>query len=952
MRNRAFESVFLRNYFYHHYNISVGLYTNIGAFDRWRIPPGSLIGRYCSISTSARLIDANHPVSALSTHPYFYLKELGVVPEDQLVLRPPEIEDDVWLSHNSVILPSCKRVGRGAIIGAGSVVIDDVPRYAVVMGAPARLVRYRFTPEVIAAIEATEWWLLDKTELKRGSDAAPNFLVAPTVENAAAFCAALGRQFEPARPDDSGPGLFPDTHADRAGPAESAPILTVVKGVIPRVSQDDLDTSFNDLGVDSLQMINLRLAIEMDFGRRFDDRTWSAITTPADLLRLAQPKDRAQSVATRPRGQGRASAELYWLPILQEDFELALNSAAKSARWSDFAYLCNHRLDFLQIDRLDRELRRAQAHDGSGFPVQPIKIAILSSCTVEHLGGSIRAALVRHNLMAELYFCSYGQYYQELIERDSSLHSFKPDVLLFSFDARHLLSGSDVSFSNDAAAAFEERMLGRLKDLWARAKDTFGCQVIQQSVLQVALPLAGSNEHRLPGSPARLVSRLNSRIEAAADEAGVDLLDVNDALVWSGISSAYDPGLWHANKQEIPPICSPVFGDLVARLIAAQRGLSRKCLVLDLDNTLWGGVIGDDGVEGIRLGQGSAEGEAFLALQKYAQDLSRRGVILAICSKNDEANALLPFEQHPEMLLKRSEIGCFVANWEDKASNLRSIARLLNVGLDSLVLVDDSPFERSLVRRELPMVATPELPDDPSLFPQCIADGGYFELLHVTKEDFIRTEQYHKAAQQVALRESATDMDSYLAGLNMELHWGRFDEINLPRITQLINKTNQFNLTTKRYTEHQVREIMLDRRAIGLYFRLIDSFGDNGLIAVLICRADPLRALTIDSWLMSCRVFGRRLEPAMLSVLLDEARSLEATSIIGEYIPTGKNGLVANTYAESGFEKLSANPDGSSAWKLSIDRHLCGEPFLGKVVAKPATNEDPQYGSLTTRAFG
>ena len=218
----------------------------------------------------------------------------------------------------------------------------------------------------------------------------------------------------------------------------------------------------------------------------------------------------------------------------------------------------------------------------------------------------------------------------------------------------------------------------------------------------------------------------------------------------------------------------PLYGDLVGRLLAAKQGRSAKCLVLDLDNTLWGGAVGDAGVEGFVLGQGSALGEAFVAFQSYARELSRRGVILAVCSKNDEASALEPFDRHPDMVIRRSDIACFIANWTDKASNIRAIAQELNIGLDSLVFVDDNPFERNLVRRELPMVAVPEVGDDPSSYVRAIADAGYFESLAVTDEDRERTSQYHGNRARVALRASTTDLGSYLCDLGMQLIWRPF----------------------------------------------------------------------------------------------------------------------------------------------------------------------------------
>ena len=329
--------------------------------------------------------------------------------------------------------------------------------------------------------------------------------------------------------------------------------------------------------------------------------------------------------------------------------------------------------------------------------------------------------------------------------------------------------------------------------------------------------------------------------------------------------------------------------------------------MLDLDNTLWGGVIGDDGMDGIRIGQGSAEGEAFADFQAYAAALARRGVILAACSKNDEANALEPFERHPDMVLKRADLSAFVANWNDKATNLREIAARLNIGLDALVFADDNRFERDLVRRELPVVAVPELPEDPALYARTIADAGYFEALGVTAEDRGRSSLYHANAARDALQASTTDMASYLSSLEMRLQWRPFDRTGLQRITQLINKTNQFNLTTRRYSEEEVAAVMDDPRAVGLQLRLVDRFGDNGIIAVVIGRLDEDDRLQLDTWLMSCRVLGRRVEEATLEVVRQEAERLGASALLGAYQPTAKNGMVKGHYVRLGFEPL---PDG------------------------------------------
>ena len=365
------------------------------------------------------------------------------------------------------------------------------------------------------------------------------------------------------------------------------------------------------------------------------------------------------------------------------------------------------------------------------------------------------------------------------------------------------------------------------------------------------------------------------------------------------------------------PQITPFYGDLLGRLLQAQQGQTFKCLVLDLDNTLWGGVIGDDGLEGIVLGQGSALGEAFAAFQGYARDLSERGIILAVCSKNDEKNALEPFEKHPDMVLKKGDIACFAASWQDKAAAIRGIADQLRIGLDSLVFADDNPFERNIVRRELPMVAVPELPEDPALYATALADAGYFEAVHLTAEDLQRSQQYQANLQREHTKASTTDLTGYLESLNMELRWGRFDRIGHQRIVQLINKTNQFNLTTRRYTDEEVAKVIGDPNVLSLQLRLLDRFGDNGVIALVIGRPLPCAvAIEIDTWLMSCRVLGRQVEQATLNLIAAEARRLGAESLIGRYLPTAKNGMVADHFAKLGFS--ACEWEDSTRWKLNL----------------------------------
>ena len=399
-----------------------------------------------------------------------------------------------------------------------------------------------------------------------------------------------------------------------------------------------------------------------------------------------------------------------------------------------------------------------------------------------------------------------------------------------------------------------------------------------------------------------------------ADAEGVDLLALDTRAARDGLLAWHDAGLWHRSKQEVTLPAAPMYGELVARIVAARQGMSKKCLVLDLDNTLWGGVIGDDGMDGIVLGQGSPLGEAFSAMQDYAREQGRRGVILAVCSKNDETNAVEPFILHPDMLLKRMDIASFMANWQDKASNLRAIAHSLSIGLDAMVFVDDNPAERALIRQELPMVAVPEIPEDPAWVVPCLADAGYFEGLAVTKEDRERSVQYQGNIRREGLRASSTDMAGYLRGLEMRLLHRPFDRTGLQRTVQLINKTNQFNLTTRRTTEDAVLAVMADNRAFGLQMRLLDVFGDNGIIAIVIGRMLPETEadLLIDTWLMSCRVLGRQVEQATMNLVAAQAIAMGAKRLLGDYRPTKKNAMVRDHYAKLGFRPLEAQPDGAS----------------------------------------
>ncbi|HEY6430782.1 MAG TPA: HAD-IIIC family phosphatase [Acetobacteraceae bacterium] len=589
-----------------------------------------------------------------------------------------------------------------------------------------------------------------------------------------------------------------------------------------------------------------------------------------------------------------------------------------AAAWRIAGALAQYDLSFTLTNALDQAIRRAVGVMPPGLTTRPVRLALLGSATMSHLVSAIRVAGVRRGLWIDIYENEFGQYLQELSAPRSPLHDFQPSAILLALDAYHLSAACTASLDAQGSEAALAEATDRIRHVWRLARDAFNCPIIHQTALPAYPPLLGSNEHRLPGSKSAFTARLNAALRPIADEAGVHLLALDIRASRDGLAAWHNPTYWHHAKQEIAPAAAPAYGELVARLLGALQGRSAKCLVLDLDNTLWGGVVGDDGVDGIIVGQGTASGEAYVAFQDYCRELSRRGVILAICSKNDEANALEPFDSHPDMLLRRSDIACFVANWSDKAANIRQIAEELNIGLDALVFIDDNPFERNLIRRELPMVAVPEVTEDPVSFIEAIAAGGFFEALSVTEEDRERTAQYHGNRAREVLRGSSTDLDSYLRGLEMQLVWRRFDNVGLARIVQLINKSNQFNLTTRRYTEQGVLAVMDDPTTFGLQLRLLDRFGDNGVIAIIVGRLQQNHDLLIDTWLMSCRVLGRQVEPTTLNLVAAEAQRLGARNLIGEYIPTRKNAMVKDHYAKLGFAATETFPGGGSRALLSL----------------------------------
>jgi FkbH-like protein len=577
--------------------------------------------------------------------------------------------------------------------------------------------------------------------------------------------------------------------------------------------------------------------------------------------------------------------------------------------------LANHALDENQLVKLARLAGEASAAPRAAS-LAALKLGVFGDGTLSLLAPIIAGSGLRHRLLIDKFVGEFNRALLDAIDPSSPVRAAGLDMALIVSDAR--VSGLlEAAPSREAAQEKVERAFRQLRQIADNLRPFVSSAIFVQTVAAPLEPLFGSFDRVEPGSPFAMIETLNRRIANWAADGGVVLIDVARLAGGVGLENWDDPRHWYASKLGFAPPLLPVYGDFVARTIAATRGLSRKCLVLDLDNTVWGGVIGDDGLAGIQLGQGSATGEAFLALQKMALELRTRGVVLAVCSKNEEVNARLPFRDHPDMLLREEHIAVFQANWTDKAANLRAIASALNIGVDALVFLDDNPAERLQVRRELPQVAVPELPDDPALYPRVLAAAGYFEAVGFSKEDRERANYYQANAQRAAALNASSDLGAYLASLQMVCTIGEVDDVARPRVAQLINKSNQFNLTTRRYSESEVAEAARDPLRHIVQVRLTDRFGDNGIISVLIAAAKG-EAWEIDTWLMSCRVLGRRVEEACLAHLVAAARRAGARELIGKYVPSAKNGMVEDHYRKLGFFP-AGEADGAFMWSLALD---------------------------------
>jgi FkbH-like protein len=630
----------------------------------------------------------------------------------------------------------------------------------------------------------------------------------------------------------------------------------------------------------------------------------------------------------------RLYSELHWLPRVPEDFSSRLRGLKDYSEGlgAELRDLATYALDLNQLTKLFKAIVRAQSESENLSPLTTFRLAVLSNSTIDLLVPALVASAVRHGIALEIVQPSYDQVAQEALTPDSKVNRSKPDAVLFALDYRALplkLSPGDpeVSLSNVRGA------IGYLQSLRQGIRANTNAACIFQTFAPPVETLFGSLDRSLPGTLRNSVQGINEELTNYVAGSGDVLFDVASLADTVGLADWHDPQLWNMAKLSFSDQFIPLYADHVARVVAAIRGKSRKVLVLDLDNTVWGGVIGDDGLEGIKIAQGDAQGEAHLTLQRMILDLRGRGIVLAVSSKNEDNVAREPFEKHPEMLLKLEHIAVFQANWNDKATNIQAIAEELSLGLDSFVFLDDNPVERGLIRKLLPQVAVPELPDDPAWYARTLAAAGYFEAVTFAAEDLKRAGFYQDNARRAQLQKQVGGLDDYLASLDMTITFQPFDATGRARIVQLINKSNQYNLTTRRYNEPEISAAENDPEVFTLQVRLTDIFGDNGMISVVICRPAESGAWEIDTWLMSCRVLGRKVENMVLGEVLEHARAAGVSRLVGVYWPTDRNKLVIDHYSKLGFTKVQEDDSGATRWELAVsDGQTANAPM--KVVSK------------------
>ncbi len=558
------------------------------------------------------------------------------------------------------------------------------------------------------------------------------------------------------------------------------------------------------------------------------------------------------------------------------------------------------------------ELKKNLKKEFSGY--KKIKTAILGDSATQFLTQTLKGLGYESKLNLDIWEADFNQIEHQIFDSSSELYSFKPDIVIV-FQSSHKLLNSYNKLRPEEYSSFATNKLESIKQLYFNLVANLDVKVIFYNFSEKDDSVFGNFATKTPTSFLFQLRKLNYELMVFASEnANLHICDISSVHNKMGKTAFFQTSIYVNADVVLSINALPEVADKTLAIINALTGKFKKCVIIDLDNTTWGGVIGDDGLENIQIGS-LGIGKAFTEFQYWIKKLKQRGIIIAVCSKNTESVAKEPFEKHPEMVLRLEDISVFKANWENKADNIRAIQKILNIGFDSMVFLDDNPFERNIVRENLPEVCVPELPEDPAEYLEYLYDQNIFETVSFSNEDAERTKLYQIEAERNSIQQNFTNVDDFLKSLVMVSLVEPFNTFSTPRVAQLSQRSNQFNLRTIRYSENEIKKISNSENYFDFAFSLKDKFGDHGLIAVVILQKEDEETLFIDTWFMSCRVLKRGMESFTLNTIVNFAKENGYSFVKGEYIPTAKNELIKNHYFDLGFEKKE------NYWILPVEKY-------------------------------
>jgi FkbH-like protein len=553
-------------------------------------------------------------------------------------------------------------------------------------------------------------------------------------------------------------------------------------------------------------------------------------------------------------------------------------------------------------------------------------IAILGGSTTSEIKNILEIFLLNNGILPNFYESEYNKYYEDALFGNDNLIKFNPDVFYIHTTNKNIVRFPNIKDNEDHIKSLLDDEIAKYRSIW-NSLAKYNCAIIQNNFDHVKERSLGNLDCYDIHGKTYFLNQLNNKFSKEAREIkNLYISDINYLSAYIGLENWFDKSLWFQAKYAVSLMSIPELAFNVSKIINAIFGTTKKCLVLDLDNTCWGGVIGDDGLDGISIGTETAVSEAHTEFQEYANELKQRGIALAVCSKNDFSNAKNGFE-HPDSILKFDDFTSFKANWCPKHENIINIANEINIGIDSLVFIDDNPAERDIVSSQVPSVSVPDVGSDVIDFVNHIDRNGYFEPISLLTDDINRNNYYENNKRRLKEEAIFKSYDEFLVSLKMQADIKPFSSLYLERITQLTNKTNQFNLTSKRYTSGEIESISCSKEFIKIYGKLTDKYGDNGLIAITVGNIKQNQC-HIDLWLMSCRVLKRGMEFAMLDEVVRLCKEKNITEIIGYYNKSKKNNMVSDLYEIFGFSLVSNNSE-NTIWKLDISGYENKNKFIG-----------------------